>query len=83
MPVEGGVSTAGGRPLGFDEAGRRKSANREPNDPNQPPEELRPLRTFLVRLALLLVAERPGGLPGPLEPRVEDALRLVFAYWRV
>ena len=54
-----------------------------PSDPSQPPEELRPLRTDLVELVLLLVDERPGGLPRPLEPRAEDAPRLVFAYWRV
>jgi hypothetical protein len=80
MPVEGGVVSAGGLPLGRDDAGRRKNA---PRNPNQPPEELRPLRTDLAGLLFLPVDERPGGLPRPLEPRAEDAPRLVFAYWRV
>ena len=80
MPVEVEVETSGGLPLGLDDAGCRKS---DRSDPSQPPEELRPLRTDLVGLLFLPVDERPGGLPRPLEPRAEDAARLVFAYWRV
>ena len=48
------------------------------NDPNQLPEDLRPLE-----LVFRLVDVRPGGLPRRTGLREDDAPRLVFAYWRV
>jgi hypothetical protein len=83
IPVGGGGVSDGGLPLGLVDAGLRKSERSERSDPSQPPEELRRLPPDLVGLALLVVDERPGGLPRRAEPCVDDTPRLVFAYWRV